>query len=53
MAHALGVHNKVQIEESKKIKINTVMIDIAEFEVGAVDRARTPPWSSDAQRRIA
>ena len=53
MGHALRFHNKIQVEESKKIKVNTIMIDIADFEVGAVDRNRTAVENQSMELRGA
>ena len=53
MAHALRTRNKIQTDESKMIKLNTVMMDIADFEVGAVDTARTPLENKSMELRRA
>ena len=53
MAHALRLHNKIQTDASKKIKINTIMIDIADFEIGASDRSRTTLENQSMELRCA
>ena len=53
MAHALRLHNKIQTDENKKIKVNAIMIDIADFEIGASDRSRTTLENQSMELRCA